>query len=206
VAPRSKREESRRRILDAARGVFFEQGFEAANLDEVARIAAVAKGTIYRYFESKAELYVSVLARNADVFVERMEQTVDASLDPETQIRRIAEFYFRHYTENPEYFRIFWAVENQPLIGELPPGVVGAVTDVWERCLGILSSQIERGMQEGVFVRASSWEMANLFWILGNGILGTDANPERQKLRHGPLQQLFHEGVELIIRGMRTAS
>jgi AcrR family transcriptional regulator len=205
VAPRAKREESRRRILDAARSVFFEQGFEDANLDTVAHRAGIAKGTIYRYFESKAELYVAVLARNADLFVERMEHTVDPELDPEEQVRRIAHFYFKHYTENPEYFRIFWAVENQRLIGELPEGVLSAVTGVWERCLAILSRQIERGIREGVFREASPWAMANIFWIMGNGILGTDVHPEQQKLRGMELEELYQQGVDLMIRGLRAA-
>ena len=57
-----KKAESRRRILESAREIFFRDGFMSANLDEVAEKAGVAKGTLYRYFESKADLYVAVLA------------------------------------------------------------------------------------------------------------------------------------------------
>ena len=60
----TRKAESRRRILESARDVFFRDGFMAANLDEVADKAGVAKGTLYRYFESKADLYVAVLADN----------------------------------------------------------------------------------------------------------------------------------------------
>ena len=63
---RSARPQSRRRILDAAREVFFRDGFMEANLDEVASGAGVAKGTLYRYFDTKAELYVAVLAHNGE--------------------------------------------------------------------------------------------------------------------------------------------
>ena len=85
-------QESRRRILESARQIFFRDGFEAANLDDVALSAGLAKGTIYRHFESKAELYVAVLARNADAFVERMRQTLDPSLSAEEQIWRTGFF------------------------------------------------------------------------------------------------------------------
>ena len=204
MPPRTRKEESRRRILDAARNVFFQSGFKAANLDVVAADAGVAKGTIYRYFASKAELYVAVLARNADLFVERLEQTIEPALGPEEQIRRIARFYFRHYTENPEYFRIFWAVENQRMIGGLPDGLTRAILEVWERSLAILSRQIERGVREGVFRDASPWAMAHLFWLMGNAVLGTDGVPELQKLRGTALEQLYEEGLELVIRGLRA--
>ena len=47
----------------------------AANLDDVAQIAGVAKGTLYRYFESKADLYVAVLSHNGRVFQDRMRES-----------------------------------------------------------------------------------------------------------------------------------
>ena len=66
----------RRNILDSAREVFFRDGFIEANLDEVAQRAHVAKGTLYRYFENKGELYVAVLAKDGQVFEERQIQTI----------------------------------------------------------------------------------------------------------------------------------
>ncbi len=196
-------QESRRKILESAREIFFRDGFEAANLDEVAQSAGIAKGTIYRHFESKAELYVAVLSNNADVFVERMRQTVDPSLDSVDQIRRTGNFYFKHYTENREYFRIFWALENQRSIGELPDVLVRYVTDVWKRCLRVLADQIERGVREKAFLPCDAWEMANIFWIIGNGVIQTDADPERRALRGKPIEQVFEDAFELLIRGLR---
>jgi len=198
-----KREASRRRILDAARTIFFRDGFEAANLDEVATHASVAKGTIYRYFESKAELYVAVLSHNADAFVERFSATVDPSLGAEEQIRRLGLFYFKHYSENREYFRIFWALENQRLIGELPDALVQAVRDVWQRCLRVLAKQIERGVEQGVFRPCDSWAIANIFWIVGNGLIQTEEYPERRELRARDLEQVFENAMDLLVGGLR---
>ena len=78
-----KRAQQRRRILDSARAVFFRDGFVEANLDEVAHGAGVAKGTLYRYFDSKAELYVAVLAHNGEIFKQRMRETVSGGADAE---------------------------------------------------------------------------------------------------------------------------
>ncbi len=195
-------QESRRKILEAAREIFFRDGFEAANLDEVAQLAGVAKGTIYRHFESKAELYVAVLAHNAEVFVERMRQTVDPSLPADEQIRRTGQFYFKHYTENREYFRIFWALENQRLIGELPDALVRTVTDVWKRCLRILADEIEQGVKQGIFMPCDPWEMANILWVVGNGVIQTDEDSERQALRARPIDKVFADALNLVIRGL----
>src|SRR4030095_14716422 len=102
VAPTERREarkaQSRHRILEAARGIFFRDGFMTANLDDVARDAGVAKGTLYRYFENKAELYVAVLASNGEQFERKLRDAgSDRTLPAPERIRRIARFYLAHW-------------------------------------------------------------------------------------------------------------
>ena len=198
-----KKAESRRRILESARDVFFRDGFMEANLDEVAEKAGVAKGTLYRYFDSKAELYVAVLAHNGAIFEQKMRDTVEASLDAPEQVRRTARFYFDHYVGNRDYFQIFWAIENQPVIGELPQSVVDEVARLWERCLQILAEQIERGVREGSFRECDAWEVANLLWTVANGLIQSERSVTRRQLRRAALDTAFYDAVELILLGLR---
>jgi len=197
-----KSETSRRRILDSARRVFFEQGFEAASIDEMARRAGMAKGTVYRYFASKAELYVAVLVENAEHFVQRMRATIDPALAPDEQLRAIGRFYRSHYTDHPEYFRIFWAVENQRLIGDVPPELLQVVSDVWRRCLEILAAQIERGVAADLFQPCNAWQTANVLWILANGLIQAETDPERGSMVAGDHGEVFANGLDLLILGL----
>ena len=197
---------SRRRIVDAAREVFFRDGFMEANLDEVAKRAGVAKGTLYRYFDSKAELYVAVLAHNGDIFAEKMRDSVkDGRCSAPDLIRRLGRFYFDHWMQNPEYFQIFWAIENQRVIGDLPPGVTEEVTSLWETCVGQLAAIIERGVAEGHFAPCDPWEVANILWTLANGLIQTESSPARRSLRRRELDATFTDAVDLVIRGLAVA-
>jgi AcrR family transcriptional regulator len=56
-----ERETRVRKVLDAALDVFIEHGFAAAKLDDVARRAGVAKGTLYLYFASKEALFEELI-------------------------------------------------------------------------------------------------------------------------------------------------
>jgi AcrR family transcriptional regulator len=49
----------RRQILDGARKVFMDLGFDGASMNEIARAAGVSKGTLYLYYPSKEELLKS---------------------------------------------------------------------------------------------------------------------------------------------------
>jgi AcrR family transcriptional regulator len=192
----------RQRILEAAREVFFRDGFMAANLDEVAQLAKVAKGTLYRYFENKGELYVAILSHNGEIFERKMREAAASGRSPAEQMRAVGRFYFEHWTRNREYFQIFWALENQAVIGELPPGVVEEVTRLWENCLRILADVIERGAKEGTFARCDAWEVANILWTVANGLLQAEHVVTRRELRRRKLDRVFEDTVELFLRGL----
>ncbi len=67
----------RRQILDGARRVFFERGFEGASMDAITRAAGVSKATIYAYFPSKEDLIVAL------VTIEKREQAERFALPPD---------------------------------------------------------------------------------------------------------------------------
>ena len=209
LPPNPRREEkkarSRRSILEAARAVFFRDGFMEANLDDVARGAGVAKGTLYRYFDSKAELYVAVLAHNGDIFERKMsEQADDGTLSPPDLVRRVSRFYLDHWLANRDYFQIFWAIENQAVIGELPPGVIEEVTRLWEQCVNIVAAIVRRGVDEGEFRECDPWEVADILWTLANGLIQTESSPARQRLRRRSLEEAYADAIELVLAGLAS--
>jgi AcrR family transcriptional regulator len=197
-----KKQALRQKILEAAREVFFRDGFMAANLDEVAQKAGVAKGTLYRYFESKAELYVEVLAHNGEIFKQRMRETVGGGGSASDRIRRVAKFYFDHWVRNRDYFEIFWAIENQSVIGELPPGVLGQVSELWAECIEIVAGIITDGVESGEFVESDAWEVANILWTVANALIQTEKSATRRSLRRVGLEKAFEDTIALFLRGL----
>jgi AcrR family transcriptional regulator len=197
-----KKAEVRRRILEAAKEIFFRDGFMDANLDEIAELAGVAKGTLYRYFDNKAQIYLAVLSRKARRFEKKLQDALDPQVSPIEALVGVSRFYFQHYVENPDYFQIFWAIENQAVIGELPPEVVGEVTRLWEESLGVLAGIIERGIEEGVFARCDAWEVASILWTLANAIIRTERSPAHRNLRRSALDTFFDDAIALVLRGL----
>jgi len=81
--PSPRRQERKRQrqgnILAAAFEVFATHGFEAARLDEVARRAGVAKGTIYLYFRDKEELFRAVVRTLVQRKIAAIPETVQGT-------------------------------------------------------------------------------------------------------------------------------
>src|SRR6202163_2248473 len=55
----------RRKILDGARKVFMDLGFDGASMGEIARSAGVSKGTLYVYFADKSRLFEAIVEEEA---------------------------------------------------------------------------------------------------------------------------------------------
>ena len=197
-----RKAQSRRRILDSARDVFFRDGFMAANLDEVAERAGVAKGTLYRYFESKADLYVAVLADNGNAFTDLMRECVSDGASPMEQLERISDFYYDYWTRHPELFQIFWAIDNQPVIGDLPDTVVDEVSRLWEESLRVLEGVIVRAVEQGDFVECDTWEVAHILWTTATALIQSEATSARRSLRRAPLERVFKDAIHLIVKGL----
>lgn len=65
------------RILQAAEEVFSMYGYEKATLDEIIALADVGKGTVYKYFGNKEQLFYKLVSERNKPFVERLQRAVD---------------------------------------------------------------------------------------------------------------------------------
>lgn len=81
--PRQRRKEARPgEIIEAGLAEFGAHGFEAARMEDVARRAGVAKGTVFRYFPSKEALFeAAVRSRIAPVF-DQLNEMLDRHEGP----------------------------------------------------------------------------------------------------------------------------
>lgn len=75
-------DELREHILQAAKHVFLEMGFERASMDEVARTANTSKRSLYAHFENKEKLFLAVIELVRGLFLGRLKEPAAYSTDP----------------------------------------------------------------------------------------------------------------------------
>jgi TetR/AcrR family transcriptional regulator, acrAB operon repressor len=82
--PRPKQADplARRQILAAALEVFSRQGYAGTTLDDITAAANLSKGAIYWYFESKADLFATLLGERASIFSEILEDAARSAGSP----------------------------------------------------------------------------------------------------------------------------
>jgi AcrR family transcriptional regulator len=74
----------RRQVLDGARKVFLDVGFDAASMNDIARVAGVSKGTLYVYFDSKVALFEALIREDRTQQAEQLLRVSDWDSDMRT--------------------------------------------------------------------------------------------------------------------------
>lgn len=84
-------------VVEGARAVFMRDGFERANVDDIAAEAGVSKATLYSYFPDKRMLFVEVARQESHRQADEAEALIDLCAHPECVLpiaaRRIIEFF-----------------------------------------------------------------------------------------------------------------
>jgi len=98
----------REAILDAALDEFSARGFAAARLDDVARRAGVAKGTIYLYFKDKEALFQELILFQLSPVVGAFESALASDLPLATIVDQAIEIFIREIygTHRKEVMRL----------------------------------------------------------------------------------------------------
>ena len=140
------KEEKAESILNTAKKMFGRYGLQKTTLDEIARVARVAKATIYNYFGSKDRVYLEVLRREANEIVKKISLSVDQEVLPVDKIVAFARAKFRHMRQAINILNL-----DREGIEKLLPSAESIRSELFEREVNIIRSILEEGVEKGIF-------------------------------------------------------
>jgi TetR/AcrR family transcriptional repressor of nem operon len=101
----SRGEDTKQKILDAAKGLVLERGFSATSIDEIIKSSELTKGAFFHHFPSKGELARVLLLRYADEdlsLFDRLSARADELSDDPLQRILLFLSLFEEFVENME--------------------------------------------------------------------------------------------------------
>lgn len=185
---RVRTESKRREILSAALRVFSERRFHEVLIEDVAATAGVGKGTIYRYFDTKDDLYFSTILYGFDALSEELEKSLASDSSPVARLERIAREVIAYFSSRGD-LALFLQGERR---GGRREGELRKRRDVVQRLVSeCLVEGIERREFRGVDVRVA----AELF----RGMVRSAIEVHR---RGDDSSELARTIVEIFVRGV----
>ena len=141
--PAGKREQTkvqnRQAILDAAREVFGELGYEAATVRDIIRRTGLAAGTFYNYYRSKEEVFAALADDGARRFAPILKDIRGRSPDFEVFVRQAIVAYFEFMADE----HVSWLARRPP--GEPHPHVQGETPE-----MAAVFAEVKDAIQEAI--------------------------------------------------------
>ncbi|MFX1570164.1 MAG: TetR/AcrR family transcriptional regulator [Promethearchaeota archaeon] len=94
-------------ILEAAEKLFLSDGYEATTMDEIANEAEFSKGTVYKYFISKDELYIANGIKAYELIIKYTREFTEKEDPGMKQIMAVGYAYYAFTKDHPLYANIF---------------------------------------------------------------------------------------------------
>jgi len=139
-----KKEQRRRAIIRASLRVFSRKGYETTALDEVAREARLAKGTLYLYFKDKEDLYFNVMLSVLERLESFVEKQTSETENPLEKLAAVARSQIGFFSDNPNYFRLFTVAFN-PEMATIHKKLLGPFIEKRRRLGEYLHDLVEEG-------------------------------------------------------------
>lgn len=190
------KEKKKREILDSALACFAKKGFQAATIDDIVAHSGISKGSIYNYFKSKDEIYMSLMVNDTTETHQRLIEEISKQSTSIEKIKYLFGDYldFEPFTEkNKASVLVHYEFKlHSSRSDEL-------ITFLKERrqqyFIDLMNNIIEEGQSTGELKKELNPRLyAELFWSILDGVtLQTvyDDYPYHEVLKE--VQELFIE-------------
>jgi AcrR family transcriptional regulator len=103
---------TRRELLAAGRRLFAGKGLYDSRIEDLARQAGIAKGTLYGYFANKEELIEAVVTNGFSELHGHVHRAAQGAVTREDAVGRVIEAHLAFFDENPDLMRVFHQVRG----------------------------------------------------------------------------------------------
>jgi AcrR family transcriptional regulator len=150
----------RSEIMNAARAVFARKGFARGIIDEIAKEAGVAKGTVYLYFSSKKQIYRAVLDGDMNFLKRTMLERIDRAGTLREKIRAFALARLENSDEKRDFLTI---MDTEPgVLNFTRSQYLGWLKEPVLRIAAAIGDSSRRGEIRGVPAERTAWAIADL--------------------------------------------
>ena len=155
----------KREILNAARDLFAEDGYENVSMRRIAKKIDYSPTTVYLHFVDKADLLFHICEETFAKLVARGDKLLAQKIDPLTKLKMFGRTYIEFGLKHPDHYRLTFMVQHEP--GELEERYENSMG---HRAFEFLRLCVEECIGAGVFRRIDLSHTSQALWAAVHGI------------------------------------
>ena len=171
MGPKQRREREketlRQVILDAARDLFVNEGYENVSMRRIAEKIEYSPTTIYLYFEDKASLLFAICDETFAKLAKKMETIVKEHDDPVEALKRGCRAYVEFGLKNPNHYRVTFI--NHPQLNVDRDRYLSK-DSMGMKAFGLLSESVRKCVEQNLFRETDVEAISQALWAGGHGI------------------------------------
>lgn len=181
---------SRNKIVDAGVKLFSELGYHRTSMDDIAKEANVAKGTLYYHFSGKGELFETIVTEGFRMLTDKIEQALLEDQSPGEQIKTIVR---RHIELFMQYSELVHIISNEITNG-IEPDILERIRKHKINYIGFLSNVMRQGYEEGALNRLhDELAVAGLLGLMESACMYAVRNSDTVSVDH------LHETINAFV-------
>ncbi|MDQ0492535.1 TetR/AcrR family transcriptional regulator [Paenibacillus brasilensis] len=197
---RRERESSeiRRKIIEAARSLFLNQGYAEVSMRKIADQIEYSPTTIYHYFANKEAVVRELLLEGNTLFLQALQQREQegraAGLNALDMLKTVSDAYVRFGTANPEYYNILFIsnLESVSLVSLFDSGRF--------KGFELLEAGLKAAMEEGCIIQGDVRLIARSVWSMLHGLTSLLLNFEFPMAKSN--DELIAFTIDTFLRGL----
>jgi AcrR family transcriptional regulator len=177
-------------ILDAAKELFSESGFDFVTMEEIADLAALSRATLYNYFNTKEDIYLNIGISKLEDWIQQFKLIRPSNLSGKEQVLFLTEnlvkdilevplysnllrrFFYRSKELNLPIQKVFYSkiveeedIDNIPEV-ESQSKIFLSLLECYINYRGLWKISIEKGIKDGSITSQANPTHLNFFLIM----------------------------------------
>lgn len=106
-----EKQEMHKRILNGARKIFLEKGYEQTSMRNIASEINYSQGSLYFYFKDKSEIFQELHKEGFRLLLSQLK-VLDKVADPFERLKAVGRIFIQFAQENRDYYNLMFLVEE----------------------------------------------------------------------------------------------
>ena len=201
------KEDLRTVILEAAKQLFVQEGFEATSIRKIAKVIGFSPTTIYLYYKDKSDIVYALHQVGFGMLRDRLEPLM-AVEDPFERLKACGRNYIRLAFEHPEYYQVMFMLkepitflQDETAVNKWPEG---------EQVLAFLKMTIEECQALGYFKGQNPFYTTIQCWATVHGLVALNITDHLSCIQEifgmqESVEELIYESFKTLITLVSTA-
>ena len=187
-----EKQEMHKRILNGARKIFLEKGYEQTSMRSIAQEIRYSPGSLYFYFKDKSEIFHELHKEGFRLLLNQLK-VLDKVADPFERLKASGRVFIQFAHENKDYYNLMFIVD-EPVKDSLSEGF-----QIAEEAISYMQDMIKECQQKGKFVDMDAEYFTFLIISVVHGICALFCKHRNSSFVGKTNEELMQNGYESFV-------